>query len=427
MRYITRLKHLAAPLAILLVAAAITMAGMAQTAGPVGYGPYGLLTIGALIALWFHRGQAFFALLSLLLAYAGLRFALDAGPFAVRATFTAAAVFVPLNILIGLMVPERGVWHFRSYRWLLLLALEATLTLWIASAGATPLSGTAWHALLDSWLFRPSPTPFLGRLLLAVALAVTIAKAWEEPTPLDVGIGGALIAFFAAFTWSGVPGALPVFLSAAGAILLIAVLQESHRMAFSDQLTGLPGRRALEDHLAALGPVYTIAMVDVDHFKKFNDTHGHDVGDQVLKLVGARLAEIGGRGRPFRYGGEEFSVLFAEKSVKEALPYLEQLRETIENYRLALRTGERRKESRSGHDRRAPPIRRKSGLGVAGIRSPSREAQDRSSLSVTVSIGVAERDEKLPTPPAVIRAADEALYRAKQSGRNRVSTYSAAW
>jgi diguanylate cyclase (GGDEF)-like protein len=418
--YITALKPLAVPAAILLVAAIVSMAGAAPASGPVGYGPHVLLTIGAAIALWFNRGRAFFALVSLLLAYAGLRYALEAGAFAARATFTAAAVFVPLNILLALVVRERGVFHFRSYRWLLLLLTEAMLTAWIASAGATPLSGTAWHALLDNWLLRPSPTPFIGRLLLATALAVAIARAWEEPTPLEVGIGGALVAFFCAFTW---PGVLPVFLSAAGAILLLSVLQESHRMAFRDQLTGLPGRRALEEQLLALGPVYTIAMVDVDHFKKFNDTHGHDVGDQVLKLVGARLAEIGGGGRSFRYGGEEFSVLFAEKSVKEALPHLERLREAIEKYRMAVRTGERRKGARDGQDRRAPPAKNNGAKTATGARNVlGGEKQNLDGLSVTVSIGVAERSDRLAVAPAVIKAADEALYRAKQAGRNRVST-----
>jgi len=420
LRFVTPLLPLAAPGIILLVAAAFTLFNPGPAGGPVGYGPFILLTIAAAIALWFNRGRVFLALLSLLCAYAGLRFALEAGAFATRATFTAAAVFVPLNILIALLVRERGVLHFRSYRWLFVLAAEATLTAWIASAGATPLSGTAWHALLENWLFRPAPTPFVGRLLLAAALAVSIARSWEELSPLDVGMAGALVAFFFAFTWPGGAIALPVFLSAAGAILLIALLQESHRMAFRDTLTGLPGRRALEEQLLALGPLYAIAMVDVDHFKKFNDTHGHHIGDQVLKLVGARLAEIGGGGRPFRYGGEEFSVLFAEKSLKEALPHLEQVRETIENYRMAVRSAERRKESRGQRDRREAPAKR--GNGSMGARSQSGKAPNLDALSVTVSIGVAERAGELSTPPAVIRAADQALYRAKQGGRNRVSS-----
>jgi PleD family two-component response regulator len=189
-------------------------------------------------------------------------------------------------------------------------------------------------------------------------------------------------------------------------------------MAFRDELTGLPGRRALEERLVALGPVYAIAMVDVDHFKKFNDTHGHDIGDQVLKLVGARLAELDGDGKAFRYGGEEFAVLFFDQTMKEALPHLETLRQNIESYRMAVRTDERRSDSRPGNDRRSATGTSKNprpGSDVRAFRKPDQV------LSVTVSIGVAERDEYLNSPPKVIRAADQALYRAKEQGRNRVS------
>jgi PleD family two-component response regulator len=139
----------------------------------------------------------------------------------------------------------------------------------------------------------------------------------------------------------------------------------------------------------------------VDHFKKFNDTHGHDVGDQVLRLVAARLAEVGGGGKTYRYGGEEFAVLFRDRGVKEALPHLERARETIENYHMVIRGSDRPSDAEAGRSRR----------GRNGIER---------AVSVTVSIGVAERSDWLPTPDEVIRGADEALYRAKKRGRNRV-------
>src|SRR3990167_5951921 len=108
--------------------------------------------------------------------------------------------------------------------------------------------------------------------------------------------------------WVDAPGAFGAFMAAAGAIMLVSLLQESHRLAFRDELTGLPSRRALEEGLHGLGPAHAIAMVDVDHFKKFNDTHGHDIGDQVLRLVAAQLRKIGGGGKAYRYGGEEFTL-----------------------------------------------------------------------------------------------------------------------
>ena len=411
------------PVAIIVIATLAVVIGQRLPAIFTGFGvfaPYTVLLLGAAISLWFNRGRAFIVLLSLLIAFVGYRLAQDPQSitFAGRAVFTALALFVPLNILIALLIEERGVSYFRNYRWLLLLTTQILLAAWIAGAGKSVLSGTAWLAMLEHWLIRPAPVPFLGRALMAAAFAFAVVGAWKEQSPLDIGLAGALVAFFVACQWPTSPGVFAAFMSAAGAILLVAVLQESHRMAFRDELTGLPGRRALEERLVALGPVYAIAMVDVDHFKIFNDTHGHDVGDQVLKLVGARLAELDGGGRAFRYGGEEFAVLFFDQTKKEALPHLEALRQNIETYRMAIRTDDRRGDSRPGNDRRAAagkPKNPRPGSDVSAFRKPDQ------ALSVTVSIGVAERTGYLNSPPKVIRAADEALYRAKELGRNRVS------
>jgi diguanylate cyclase (GGDEF)-like protein len=416
------LRALAVPAAVIVLAALSLALGrfFPESLLAVGLlGPYVVLLLGAAISFWFNRGRAFIALVSLLAAYAGYHAALASGPdsFTARAVFVAVAVFVPLNCLIALLLPERGIFHYRNYRWLLLGAIELLLTAWIASAGRIRLSGTAWQDLLDTWLLRAEPMPFLGRLLMAAAFAFAVARAWRRRSPIDIGMAGALVALFIACQWPSTPGVFGTFIAAAAAILLLAVLQESHRMAFRDELTGLPSRRALEERLLALGPVYTIAMVDVDHFKKFNDTHGHDVGDQVLRLVGAHLAELPDGARAYRYGGEEFSVLL-ETPLREAMPRLEALREAIERYRMTVRTQQRRKEPRSGTERRAPSVKKRTATSSGDVvQSPLRHQE----LSVTVSIGVSERSENRPTPAEVIRAADEALYRAKEKGRNRVS------
>ena len=417
------LSPLIMPVAIIVIAALAVAIGRslpASFAGFAVFGPYTVLLLGAAISLWFNRGRAFIVLLSLLIAFVGYRLAQDAESinFAGRAVFTALAIFVPLNILLALLIKERGISYFRNYRWLLLLITQILFTAWVAGAGKSALSGTSWHAMLEHWLIRPEPVPFLGRVLMAAAFAVAVVEAWQQHSPLDIGLAGVLAAFFVACQWPTTPGVFAAFISAAGAILLVAVLQESHRMAFRDELTGLPGRRALEERLVALGPVYAIAMVDVDHFKKFNDTHGHEIGDHVLKLVGARLAELDGGGKAFRYGGEEFAVLFLDQTMKEALPHLETLRQSIESYRMTIRTDDRRSDSRPGNDRRSMTGAAKNprpGSEVRAFRKPDQV------LSITVSIGAAERNEYLNSPPKVIRAADEALYRAKEKGRNQVS------
>jgi len=139
---------------------------------------------------------------------------------------------------------------------------------------------------------------------------------------------------------------------------------------------------------------YSVAMVDIDFFKKFNDTYGHDVGDQVLKMVAQVMKGVNGGGKPFRYGGEEFTIIFPGKSVNEAMSYLEELREKIE------------KSPFSQKDKNKNKKKRKTNGKI---------------LHVTVSMGVAEKNDKNKKSDEVLTAADKALYRAKKKGRNCVS------
>jgi diguanylate cyclase (GGDEF)-like protein len=405
-------RAIVAPAAILLAAVVALAAGPAlppSLSGLKTLGPYVVLLLGTGMGVWFNRGRAFIALASLLSAFAGYSLALEFGAasFAARAVFTAAAILVPLNFLLALVFPERGVSHHFNYRWLLLAVAEILCIAWIASAGRTSLSGTVWQDLLEHWLLRAQPTPLLGRLLFVAALVAAAARAWPkapatEIRPLDVGQVVALVAFYIACERVDAPGAFAAFVTASGAILLVSLLQESHRLAFRDELTGLPSRRALEERLHGLGPVHAIAMLDVDHFKNFNDTHGHDIGDQVLRLVAARMAQAAGGGTAYRYGGEEFCILFPELRLADALPHVEKIRADIAAYQMAVRREDRPKDPEAG-------------TRLRHLRSPDK------TLSVTVSIGVAEPDELRSTPAEVLRASDQALYRAKEAGRNRVS------
>jgi diguanylate cyclase (GGDEF)-like protein len=158
-----------------------------------------------------------------------------------------------------------------------------------------------------------------------------------------------------------------------------------------DPLTGLFNRRYMEESLeremrrASRGrhPV-GIIMLDLDHFKQFNDTFGHDAGDTVLREVGAILQRsIRGEDIACRYGGEEFTLILPEVSLLDAANRAEHLRETV----------------------RALNIQhRKQALGP-----------------VTVSLGVAIYPDHGPTGDAVLRAADAAMYQAKARGRDRVA------
>ncbi|MBC2778057.1 sensor domain-containing diguanylate cyclase [Parasphingopyxis marina] len=167
-------------------------------------------------------------------------------------------------------------------------------------------------------------------------------------------------------------------------------LREALReMAMIDGLTGIPNRRSFDENLAELAGAagrgdfpLSCLMLDVDHFKRFNDTHGHEAGDIVLREIGTVLANSTREdGMAFRYGGEEFALLMPDFGLDAANDRAEQIR--------------------------------------AEIRALSLHQGDRALGAITVSIGLASAPELVPVD-RLINAADAALYRAKESGRDRI-------
>ena len=215
----------------------------------------------------------------------------------------------------------------------------------------------------------------------------------------------------AGFVWAAAvillrrPAAAEIYVGLATVAIGVAIIERSHWIAYHDELTGLPGRRAFNEALAGLGETYSIAMVDVDHFKNFNDTFGHDTGDQVLRNVAGHLARVTGNGRAYRCGGEEFAVLYAGVGLDDAVFHAEKLRRTIQDDVFVARGPARSKRQRS--DRRM-------------TCKVSRRRKKAVETSVTVSVGVACALPDTHDPHEVIKAADRALYSAKDLGRNRV-------
>jgi diguanylate cyclase (GGDEF)-like protein len=214
------------------------------------------------------------------------------------------------------------------------------------------------------------------------------------------GFLGILVATFIGIAADSPEPAMVIFFSAAGLILIVTSIEASFSLAYMDDLTGLPGRRSLNQSLGDLGKKYAIAMIDVDHFKKFNDRYGHETGDQVLKMVASKLRSMSGGSKAFRYGGEEFTAIFPGKDAEEAVPYLQKYRRTVENTPFVVRSKTRRKSTSKSRGK----------TKLSGLKR----------ATVTVSIGVAAPDKGLANPEQVLKAADKALYKAKKAGRNRV-------
>jgi diguanylate cyclase (GGDEF)-like protein len=354
--------------------------------------------VGILLGWRFKRSQLVVALVVLFAAERAIAFFPAAGPSAPvgGVVYAAIALLLPLDLAAIAWLSERtmSAWPGRLVQGAILLQPLAIALL--LRPELAPVAQTLQQGITLSGL-HVTKIPAVALLGFLVALALTALRFVVRRTVIQASLAWALFAVLLGL--NGDAAASTMYLATGGLVLIVSLIETSHRMAFSDELTGLPSRRALTDALMRLPDIYTIAMIDIDHFKKLNDEFGHAAGDQVLRMIGSTLTRTEGGGRPFRYGGEEFAVLFPGKSAEEALPYLEDLRETIEGSSFTLR----------GRDR--PKVR---------PEKPVRSTGRRRTLAITVSIGVAEPDEPGVEPDDVIRAADQALYEAKRTGRNRI-------
>ncbi|MDT8318801.1 MAG: GGDEF domain-containing protein [bacterium] len=359
-----------------------------------------LITYAATIALSLHFNltRIAYILIAFSIAYIGYGNSMaGGGGLKGEVIGLAIATFLPLNVALFAFLKERGLLTLHGLIRTAFIAGQVGITLWIIGAGRSDLYrpfmrlAIIEHPLMEALLL---PQPLIIINLAAFVLVLLACHIYRSP--LENGLAGASLALMAALLSMGSENGFILFMSVAGIILLVGVVRNAHYMAYRDELTGLMGRRALNERLLMLGRRYTVAMLDVDHFKKFNDTYGHDAGDQVLKMVAAKMQKVGGGGRVYRYGGEEFTILFPGRSADAAEPCLETLRKRIADYSMGLR----------GKDRADDKGKGKTGGSARRV-------------SVRVSIGVAERDGRM-TPGEVVKAADEALYRAKEQGRNRV-------
>ena len=375
---------------------------------------YCALAGGMLLAWRFHSGRTFLSLLVLFIAQQATSFA--AGQPYVLTTVQAVVVLVAIDFVLISLMHERGL-TLESISPVALLLFVQSLTVavfWGSSSGRPSPLVHARH------LSEMLPLPRYALLVVGGATVLLVARFIITRKPVESALLWSLCGMTLAIRSVENPRTSTLYWAIAASILAASIVENSYLLAYHDELTTLPSRRAFNDALLRLKDPYSIAVVDIDHFKRFNDTHGHDTGDQVLRLVAAKLARVTGGGEAYRCGGEEFMILFPGKATADVLGHLEDLRETIQSSefhvrghdrRQAARGPERRNERRKGRTRKGHLIRQ-----LAEENTPTY-------LSVTVSIGVANSSQK-SEPESILKAADKALYRAKENGRNRVETAS---
>ncbi len=397
------MRSLVFPEVVLLFAAALLLSWEGAREWVVDFAPVypAVYVIGAIQCWRFHRSRLLYAMVAIamsdriLLHYA-------AGEAAATGTglivFHVVAFLLPLNLLAIATLPERGPLTIRGIiQWAVIFVQPAIVVRLLSSERVV---GLLEKTIADPSLFGWTALSDLTLLVVGVAVLVLGARAFVERTAERRAFFGIILAIFLALNGGQAGLQSTTYLAAGGLMMVVAVIDTSYRLAFMDALTGLPTRRSFFDSLEQMVGHYTLAMVDVDHFKTFNDQHGHDVGDQVLNMVASLLGQVTGGGKAYRYGGEEFAIVFSGKVVEETQPHLEQLRATIAGKVFTIR-GRKRPRKKPEHPQPA-----------AGLRK---------TLRVSVSIGAADNTNPKETSEDVIKAADQQLYRAKDTGRNKVA------
>ena len=354
---------------------------------------YMILLFGIAITSCFNRSRAFFILLILFLSQLGMSIPIPTHldkTVALHGIYLTVSLLLPLNLLFFASWSERGILSSWGKRCCLFIFLQMVFVMGLVLSGDRELFNEINKKLFAFSFMPETPIPDAALAAFFLSGVLLLIKRRRNNTHFKITIFGVLAAVAFAHHFNAAQIAIPFFYAVAGLIIIMSVIQDYYVKAYLDELTGLPSRRSLNEDMLKLGSNYTIAMVDVDFFKKFNDTYGHDAGDDVLRLIGKVMKNFKG-GKTFRYGGEEFTVLFPGKSLSEAIPYLEVLREEIAKSKFVLRQDSKRKKNTN------------------------------KKLSITVSIGAADSNHKEISPDEVIKLADKALYRAKENGRNCVS------
>ncbi|NLS13338.1 GGDEF domain-containing protein [Vibrio sp. SM6] len=366
--------------------------------------PYGLLFTAFMLAFLFKQGRMAMLSIALFLCYLTIQQRLQV-PLSVDNKLLELSLLtflLPVAAALVYCFPREGLQPRMVMLYFLILALfvfwsyllithfqESTLVNW--SKGLLFVEPKLSHL------------PVVLILYCSAVVGITAMILLRYNGTLEAAIYSSVVMSTATFIFFDVRYISSTMFTLSALLIIIYLVSASHVLAFMDALTGLSSRRMLDLDVKQLGRKFSIAMVDVDHFKKFNDTYGHATGDDVLKLVASCLAKRQSRLiRVYRYGGEEFTLLFRNRTAEQAEPILQELREEIANYQMMIRNVEMRPES-----------------STEGKRQRRKNKPESQAVSVTISIGVCDSLETRDVDTVKERA-DEALYKAKNAGRNRV-------
>ena len=285
--------------------------------GPVSTLPVIVLGFGIVFGWYLSSSRLILSLLVLVCLDRGIvSFApAAAGPEAPGTSLFAIATFLaPVSLLTLSLVKEGGVSSWRSMVGLLLIVSQPFLALWLCLPDQAHLADQFRLALIPLPTSEWTPIPQPALLAFGSAFILLTVKFLLYQDPLDSGaVWGLLTTCLAVhgirYGWNPTN-----FMSAAGLILFLALVQASHQRTYRDELTGALGRIAFDEMASRLGERYVVAIVGVDQLKQYQNQYGRTVAEQVLRLVVPKIMAAAGTGKVYRLAGDELTLLFAART-----------------------------------------------------------------------------------------------------------------
>ncbi|UVT14468.1 MAG: GGDEF domain-containing protein [Nitrospira sp.] len=373
----------------------------ASIQGPVHAFPLIVLGFGLFFGWYLSSSRLILSFLVLIVADRAVSVfpPTDVGPASTgRLTIAAVSLLVPLNLLALSLIKEETISSWRGVLPFAVIVLQPILIFGLARWDQVSLAVALQEPLFPWWDTGWSSLTQPSLFAFGAALILISGRYLSSHNPRDSGTFWALLLVLAALEnihsgWSSTR-----FLSAAGLLLFLAVIQDAHQRSHRDELTGVPGRQAYEETVASLGKKFALAVVGIDQLKHYGNQYGKSVSEQVLRLAAPKVAAACRSGKVFRLAGEELIVLFSKKTVMDTLAILEEIRKTVERMTVYVARRDRVFE------------------GVL----PARPRPGYEALVVSASVGVADAGDAGASLDLVTKAAYRALYEAKGLGGNLV-------
>lgn len=366
---------------------------------------YPIIVIGAgvLLGLFFKRIWLMLVILILAIADRALLYfaantdvTMEEG----RLIYHAISFLLPINLCLFAFMKRRGVMKWQSIWFFSAILLQGCGVAFIYQNKSLGFGAFLEYSSVKWALLEHIPLSQLALFAFGIAFVYYLFLYIRTRGVIERSFCWALIAIFYALALSRIGPVSSIYFSTAGLIFVISVIENIYVEGFQDEVTNLPTGKSMHGILSQLDRGYTLALIEVDNFERLKENHGRRLSKQVLRSVGSKLTSVTGGGKPFRYRGEVFAIVFPGMFLQDMLPKIEELRQTIKKLGPIL------------HSQKSPgkKPRKLKRIEILANKIP-----------VTVSIGVAERSDADMSPQQAILKAEEALSTAKREGHDQMS------